>query len=270
MSASVVIDAVDDSAVSRKCAAVVKGVVVSVNDSVDVSDLASFVSVVVSVITSASTVSTTSTVVVSAVVGSSTSVVTFSVPSVVCTGKTVLFISFSLTATVEGSSTTMLVVAFAILGMFTLVVALARRSAGSGSGCFAAGITGSSIVISVVTSTASAVLSASLAVDIANASEVSSPGVTVVSGAVISVSDRVDPSVLASVLTLKSFCVTFVPTLTSSGNDVAVTVGAAVGTFVVSTTCFSVVVWTVVGSPASLVTFSVSSVICTRGSVLTV
>ena len=229
------------------------------------------VCVVVSVVTSVSKVNSNSSVVVSAVVGSLSSVVTFCVAPIICTGETVLSISFSLAAAVEDSTTTVVVVAFAVLGTSTFVESFVRRSVETGSVSLAAVVTGSSIVISVVTSNASAaVLPASVATDDVDASEVSSPGATVVSGVVISVADSVDSSLLASVLTVKGSIVTFVSTVTFSENDVAATVGAAVLVFVVSTTCFSVVVWAMVGSLISLVTFFVALVVCTGETILIV
>ena len=69
---------------------------------------------------------------------------------------------------------------------------------------------------------------------------------------------------------MEAFVVSSASTLTSTGTVVANSVGGAVVAFVVSTTCFSVVPLAMVGSLASMFTFLVDLVACTREVVFSV
>ena len=93
-----------------------------------------------------------------AVVRSLTSLVTFSVNSFRCTGEIAFSVFFSLAAAVEVSSTTVVVVAFTVLGTFRFVVALVRSFVKTASFSLAAVVTGALVAIWVVTSAATAVL----------------------------------------------------------------------------------------------------------------
>ena len=145
--ASLAADIVNFSVVCSSGTAVVRGVVFSNADSVDSPILAAVVALKAFVFTSVSTINSIGTVVIIsvgaavvtfvvsgtcffvipwAVTGTSTSAISFSVTSVVCTEKTVLFVSFSVRAAVEVSSAMILLVELSALGTSTFVMTSVR------------------------------------------------------------------------------------------------------------------------------------------------
>ena len=288
VSSSVTTDVVDFSLVAIAGKAVVYGVVVSVIDSVGTFVLASVITVEATVVTFASTLTSTGSnvvflvgaavlvfvvpntcfsVVAWEVAGSSTAVVTFCVTLVGCAWETVASVSFSVSAAVQGSSETVGVIGLAGLRTSTFVMASVRGSIEANSFSLAAVITEASVVNSVLTSTAPPVVSTSVARDVVDALVVLTAGAAVGSGGTVSVTESVDTSVLASVVTVEDSGFTSVSTMTSTGS-VAVSVCAVVVLFLVSGACFSVVTWLVEGGSVSVVTFCLTSVVCTGETVL--
>ena len=292
VSASITTDVVDGSLVSTIDGAVVSGVAVSVNGSVDASVLDLMVTVEKSFVTFVSIFSSTGKCVAvsaSAAVGddfvvstaffcvvtwvlleSLISFVTFPVASVVWTGETEVTVSFSLIAAVKVSSTIVTVVGLAILRTSASVVTSVRGLFETKFMLWTAVVTGTSVVTSAVTSNSGAIPSACVNTDVFDAAVVSGRDEAVLSGVVVSVTDSMNFLVLASVVTVETFVVTSVSTMTATDTAFVMSVDAAVVGFVFSTTCFSAVAWAVVCRPTSLFAFSVALVVCRREAVLSV
>ena len=290
ISASAAVGVAEPSLVSTAGAAVVSGIAVLVTDSVDTTVLATAVTVETSVATFVSTLSsagsdvivsvgaavadllsstTCFSVVVWVVVECLTSLVTFSVALNVCTGETVFTISFCLTAVVKVSLTTVARDDLFVLGTSAFVVTSVRGSVKTTFFSLATIVTGGKVVTpATVTPDSCAVVSASVATDVSDTSVVSTTGTAFIREVVVSVTDFVDTSFSASVVTVKAFVVTSVPTMTSTGIDVVVSVAAALATFVVSPTSLSLVAWAVVGRSTSMFSFSLALVGCTGEAVL--
>ena len=101
-----------------------------------------------------------------AVLESPFSVITFSVALVVCTGKNMLSVSFSERAAVKASLTTLAVVTLSLLETSAFFGVSVRGFLESGSVSSAEVVTGASVVTSKITSTAAAVVSASVVTNV--------------------------------------------------------------------------------------------------------
>ena len=134
----------------------------------------------------------------------------------------------------------------------------------------AAIVTGPSVISLLVRSTPAAIVSASAAADVVDASVVFRTCAAVLRGVAVSVTDSVDTSTLASVVTVEAAVVISVSTMTFIGTVCAVLVDALVVAFVVSTSCFSAIAWAFVGSLTSVVTLSMVSVVCIGETMLSV
>ena len=189
--------------------------------------------------------------------GISRFVITFSLASVLFRAETALSVSFSVAAAVELSLSMVVVVSLRVFGIFTFVMISVTISVDIGSVSFGGVVTGALIVASVVRSES---LSVSVATDLVDASLISTTGAVVVREVVLSVPESLDTLVLASLLTLGFFVVTFMSTLNCSGTDVVISVVAAVLAFLVSTACFSLVAWAAVDKLTSVVIFSMDLV----------
>ena len=205
-------------------------------------------------------------VVALAMVGSSASMFTFLVDLVACKGEVVFSVFFPVTTAVEVLSRTVAVAGLALVLTPTFVVAAIRGSVETASVSLAAVVTGASVATPV--STLPAIVSASVATDVVDASLVCTTGAAVLSGVAVSVTDFMGTPVLALVVTVEASVATFVSTLISTGSDIVVTVGAAVVALVLSTISFPIVAWGMEGSLNFLATFCEASVVCTGKNVL--
>ena len=178
---------------------------------------------------------------------------TSSVALVVSSRTIVNFDTISVTAAADVFSKTVVVVGPAVLGTSTFIVALIRGSV-------------KTVLPSVVTSTATGVVLASLLIDVVDVFVGSATGIAFVRGSVVSVTDSVYTSCLTSVVTVEASVATCASSMTSTGTAGVVSVVAAIVAFVVSTTFVSAVALAVACRSISI--FTGETVLCVTFSVM--